>query len=68
MPESEREKIFTKYFRGAAKPTAGEKSTGLGLAIVRELVAAMNGRVWCENAPEGGAVFIVVVPLPAPAR
>lgn len=68
VPESEREKVFTKYFRGTAKPTAGEKSTGLGLAIVRELVAAMNGRVWCENAPEGGAVFIVVVPLPAPAR
>lgn len=62
VPAAERERIFTKYGRGTAQPTGGEKSTGLGLAIVRDLVAAMNGRVWCENAPGGGAVFVVVLP------
>ncbi len=62
VPAAERERIFTKYGRGTAQPTGGEKSTGLGLAIVRDLVAAMNGRVWCENGPGGGAVFVVVLP------
>lgn len=66
VPEHERERIFTKYTRGAARPTAGERSTGLGLAIARELVSVMNGRVWCEPASGGGAVFVAVVPL-APA-
>lgn len=66
VPASEKERIFSKYARGTAQPTAGEKSTGLGLAIVRELVAAMNGRVWCEDAAGGGTVFIVVIPLVPP--
>ena len=65
VPDAERERIFSKYARGTAKPTAGERSTGLGLAIVRDIVAIMNGRSWCENAPEGGAVFVVVLPLVA---
>jgi signal transduction histidine kinase len=67
VPDSEKERIFSKYTKGTAQPTGGEKSTGLGLAIVRELVAAMNGRVWCEDAPDGGGtVFVVVIPLVPP--
>jgi signal transduction histidine kinase len=56
------ERIFAKYIRGSAKPTAGEKSTGLGLSIVRQLITAMNGRAWCESTPGKGATFIVVLP------
>jgi hypothetical protein len=62
VPAAERERIFTKYARGTAQPTGGEKSTGLGLAIVRDLTSAMNGRVWCEDAPGVGAIFVVVFP------
>jgi len=61
VPESERERIFAKYARGTARPTAGEKSTGLGLAIVRSLVEAMRGQIWCEAA-DPGARFVVVLP------
>ncbi len=68
VPVSERERIFTKYARGTARPTAGERSTGLGLAIARELMSVMNGRVWCEAASGGGAVFVAAVPLAAPAE
>ncbi len=57
----ETERIFVKYARGTARPTAGEKSTGLGLSIVRQLVAAMNGRVWCE-AGRGGGFFVLMMP------
>ncbi len=62
VPPAETERIFAKYARGSARPTAGEKSTGLGLSIVRQLASALNGRVWCENRPEGGAVFIFLIP------
>lgn len=63
VPATETERIFAKYVRGTARPTAGEKSTGLGLSIVRQLASAMNGRVWCEPAKEGhGAVFVFVIP------
>jgi signal transduction histidine kinase len=60
------ERIFAKYVRGSAKPTAGEQSTGLGLSIVRQLVTAMNGRAWCESALGKGATFIVVLPTATP--
>jgi two-component system, NarL family, sensor histidine kinase EvgS len=63
VPLAEKERIFSKYARGTARPTAGEKSTGLGLAIVRQLVTAMNGRVWCDNAGEKGAIFAVTLPV-----
>jgi two-component system sensor histidine kinase EvgS len=66
VPRSEQERIFTKFVRGTARPTDGEKSTGLGLAIVRELTSAMNGRVWCEPAPGGGTIFAVLLPVHRP--
>lgn len=64
VPPNERERIFTKYARGTARPTGGEKSTGLGLAIVRETISVLNGRTWCQEAPLGrGACFVIVVPF-----
>ncbi len=68
VPPAERQAIFDKYGVGSARPTAGEPSTGLGLWIVDSLVRSMSGRVWCEDAPGGGAAFCVELPLaPGPA-
>ncbi|MGH9718929.1 MAG: ATP-binding protein, partial [Bryobacteraceae bacterium] len=58
-------KLFQKFQRLSAKPTAGESSTGLGLTIVKRLVEAMKGRVWCESAPGQGAAFYVELPTVA---
>jgi len=52
-------KIFNKYQKLSARPTAGEQSTGLGLSIVRKYVDAMGGKVWCESRPGEGSDFIV---------
>jgi polar amino acid transport system substrate-binding protein len=57
------DRIFTQYGQGEARPTGGEKSTGLGLWIVQRVVRGLQGRVWCENAPGAGAVFLVELPL-----
>ena len=34
----------------------------MGLSIARGLLAAEQGRIWAENAPDGGALFTIVVP------
>jgi PAS domain S-box-containing protein/diguanylate cyclase (GGDEF)-like protein len=57
-----RETIFERYRRGAG--SAGRPGgTGLGLAIVRDLVALHNGMVTLTDAPEGGALFVVDLPM-----
>ncbi|MBC8043013.1 MAG: tetratricopeptide repeat protein [Rhizobacter sp.] len=57
------QKLFGKFQRLSAKPTAGESSTGLGLYITRELVELHGGKVWAESAGLGhGAAFFVELP------
>ena len=61
-------KVFERFFRGAGARRV--KGTGLGLAIVARMVKANGGRVAAANAPAGGAVFSVALPLarPEPSR
>lgn len=55
------ERVFERFFR--ADRTKKVKGTGLGLAIVQSIVRANGGHVAAENHPEGGAVFLVSLPL-----
>jgi signal transduction histidine kinase len=62
VPKAEREKIWDPYVRltRAAESAAG--GSGIGLSIVRELVRLHGGRAWVEDAPGGGARFVVEFP------
>jgi len=62
---ADQKKLFTKFARLAARPTAGESSSGLGLAIVKRLIEAHGGKVSCESALGAGARFRVEIPAPA---
>ncbi|MCS6808938.1 MAG: PAS domain-containing sensor histidine kinase [Bacteroidota bacterium] len=55
----EQEKLFQKFTRLSAQPTAGESSIGLGLWITKQLVDKMRGTIWCNSTPGQGAEFIV---------
>jgi two-component system sensor histidine kinase KdpD len=54
-------RLFDRFYRGMAA-TSRASGTGMGLWIARGLLAAEHGRVWAENAPDGGAVFTIAVP------
>ena len=52
---------------GAAGVDAGSVSgTGRGLALTAEHVRLHGGRVWVEDAPDGGARFLVDIPTGLP--
>lgn len=55
-------KLFGKFMKLSAKPTAGEHSTGLGLFIAKKLAEIMNGSIRCESEPGKGSCFTVDLP------
>jgi signal transduction histidine kinase len=62
VPRGEREHIWEPYYRLSREDDASAGGSGIGLSIVRELVVMHGGRAWVEDAPQGGARFIVEFP------
>src|SRR5712692_7403921 len=56
-------RLFGRFQRLSAKPTAGETSTGLGLSIVKRIVDLHGGQIAVESAGPGqGATFRMTLP------
>ena len=61
--EADLERVFEQFYRGEqARSRASGSGAGLGLAIARGIVLAHGGRIWAENAPEGGAIVGFFLP------
>ena len=67
VPGGMREAVFERFrqLEGGSRRRFG--GTGLGLAIVKDFVQLHRGNVRLTEASSGGALFIVVLPLRAPA-
>ena len=55
-------RVFDPFF---STREVGE-GTGLGLSIAYGIVSEHGGRIWAESPPEGGARFVVELPLAPP--
>ena len=53
IASEDRERAFAMFERLGARQTG----TGIGLAICRRIVERHGGRMWVDEAPEGGAAF-----------
>ncbi len=57
LPEKLAERVFEPFV------STKESGTGLGLSICKRILEAHGGEITAANAPEGGAVFTVRLPL-----
>jgi signal transduction histidine kinase len=67
VPVGRREEVFERFVRLDDARDRDRGGVGLGLAIAEEIVRAHGGRVLVEDAPSGGARFVVTLPTYGPA-
>jgi two-component system sensor histidine kinase KdpD len=65
VPAEERERVFTRFYRGSGDAVLQTRGVGIGLSVVSEFVARMRGSVGVDDAPGGGARFTVRLPVAA---
>jgi len=58
----ERERIFARFAR-APNSRGSIRGTGLGLSLVTETAQRHHGSVWCTQNTQGGARFVLRLPL-----
>ncbi len=65
LAKEEVQAVFDKLYRGTAS-VGSARGAGLGLAISQAIVQVHGGRIWTEDRPGGGAVFVFTLPLQPP--
>jgi two-component system OmpR family sensor kinase len=65
VPPAARERLFERFWRAEPGRERGRAGAGLGLAIASAIVEAHRGRISVQDAPGGGALFLVELPAPA---
>ncbi|TWP35459.1 sensor histidine kinase [Leekyejoonella antrihumi] len=58
-----RERIFERFYRADASRNSTRGGSGLGLAIVSAIMQAHDGVVRLEDTRDGGATFVLELPL-----
>ena len=59
IPPEVMPRIFEPFF------TTKAHGMGMGLSVSHTIVEAHGGRLWAENGPRGGAIFLVALPVSA---
>ena len=63
IDQSERKKIFEKFYRVGNEDQRKTKGTGLGLYIVDQIVRAHNGSITVSSNQPKGTIFNVFLPF-----
>jgi signal transduction histidine kinase len=59
VPPQDIDRVFDPFYSTKSEG----RGTGLGLAIVAQTIDGLGGTVWAQRSREGGAAFVVLLPL-----
>lgn len=62
--KADRDKIFTKFFRGRNSINSEHVGSGLGLFLVKAAVEGNGGKIWFASDAKKGTTFYFTVPFP----
>ncbi len=63
IPDEQREKIFSRFYRLENKSSLHGVHLGLGLSICQQIIEGHNGRIWVESEVGKGSRFSFTIPL-----
>jgi K+-sensing histidine kinase KdpD len=62
IPDSEKRKIFSKFYRIGDEATRNTKGTGLGLYLTQKIVQQHKGQISIKDNQPSGAIFQISLP------
>lgn len=62
IPDSEKKKVFAKFYRIGNEETRKTKGTGLGLYLSRKIARQLGGTILLRDREGGGSVFEIQLP------
>lgn len=63
IPEDQKDRIFTKFFRAQNAIHAETVGSGLGLFINKNIIESHGGKIWFLSEKDKGAIFSFSLPL-----
>jgi PAS domain S-box-containing protein len=63
IKEEDMPRLFGKFQKLSARPTAGEVSTGLGLSVAKDYIEILRGQILCESTWGVGTTFTIILPV-----
>jgi signal transduction histidine kinase len=63
IPEQERDKIFSRFYRASNAIKAQTDGSGLGLFIVQNIITQHGGEIWFETRENEGTTFFITIPV-----
>ncbi len=61
--EEDKDKIFSKFFRGENAMQKKTSGTGLGLMTTKDIIQKHGGKIWFESNENKGVTFYFTLPL-----
>lgn len=62
IPENQKNRIFSRFFRGGTALKTETEGSGLGLFIAKNIIEAHNGKIWFDSQEGKGTTFYFTLP------